>query len=69
MERVSRGETLRITKQGKDMSRWVLDEAEEPANKVRWPDFAARMKRRLPDGVPVGRQASVVLQEEREERF
>ena len=51
------------------MSRWVLDEAEEPANKVRWPDFAARMKRRLPDGVPVGRQARVVLQEEREERF
>lgn len=69
LERVSRGETLRITKHGKGMARLVPDEAEKPANKVEWPDFAARMKRRFPDGVPVGIPISEVLHKAREERF
>jgi len=68
LARVSRGETVVITKHGKKVAQ-LIPLPPEAGKAPRWPDFEARLKRRFPDGPLPGAPASTVISEMREERF
>jgi len=67
LDRVERGEEVAVTRRGRIVARLL-----PPAPKFRklaWPDFAARMRRNFPDGVPRGEPASRIIRAQREDRL
>jgi prevent-host-death family protein len=64
---VTEGETVTVTRRKEAVARIVP--ARRKSQKVVWPDFAARLKKIYPRGVPPGKRASRIIEEMREERF
>jgi prevent-host-death family protein len=65
LDRVERGEEVTVTRRGRPVARIVPP---RPPKKVHWPDFAARMRRDFPQGVPPGPPVSELIDADREER-
>lgn len=68
LARVGRGETVVITKHGKKVAQ-LSPLPLEKGKALVWPDFAGRMRRHFPDGVPAGLPTGELIREGREERF
>lgn len=66
LDRVARGEEVTVTRRGKAVARIV---PARQVKRVRWPDFAARMSRRFPDGALPGPPPSTLIDADREERL
>jgi prevent-host-death family protein len=69
LTRASKGESVVITKHGRKMAQLVPIKSSSKAKPLAWPDFAARIKRHFPDGVPAGKAPSTLIAESREDRF
>lgn len=68
LERVRRGETINVTKHGRVVAKLVPPDPAPKAVKPVWPDFAARLRERFPDGPLPGKPVSEILAEQRAER-
>jgi len=68
LARVRRGEVVTITKRGKAVAKLVPAAAGADGETAKWPDFAGRMNRLFPQGVPTGKPTSEVVLELREDR-
>ena len=66
LDRVARGEEVTVTRRGNAVARIV---PARRAKRVRWPDFAVRMKRRFPDGMMPGPPVSALIDADRKERL
>jgi antitoxin (DNA-binding transcriptional repressor) of toxin-antitoxin stability system len=64
---VADGETVTVTRHKETVAQIVP--VRRKSKKVTWPDFAARLKRIYPQGVPRGKPAGEIIEEMREERF
>ncbi|HXJ77820.1 MAG TPA: type II toxin-antitoxin system prevent-host-death family antitoxin [Candidatus Methylomirabilis sp.] len=66
LDRVAQGEEVTVTRRGRAVARII---PAVRAKRPRWPDFAARMKRRFPGGQLPGPPVSALIRADREERL